>query len=163
MVTEIEEDLEFVCYDCIGDAYLKEEIKAEGNYQVCIICSNSQGSIAFNSLGERVHQVVSEEFDGTGENVVLFRGATTVEPDNPDNMEFDTDFGWVSEDDEDLDITVWLKAKKPSENPDRAHQSWAGDGPRATLRVDFETLEVRDIKAGGVPHPDARCAPVQAF
>jgi hypothetical protein len=58
-MTEIEEDLEFVCYGCIGDAYLKAEIKAGGKHQLCIICGNSQRSKAFDSLCERVHQIVS--------------------------------------------------------------------------------------------------------
>jgi hypothetical protein len=66
----------------------------------------------------------SSQRGGTGENVVLFRRAATVEPDDTDNMELKTDFGWVSEGDEDLDITVWVKAKKSSDNPVRANRSW---------------------------------------
>jgi hypothetical protein len=95
----------------------------------------------------------SSQRDGTGENVVLFRRAATVEPDDTDNMELDTDFGWVSEDDEDLDITVRMKAKKPSENPDRAHRSWEDltepteRAEEPALRVDLDAIEVRDIRA----------------
>jgi hypothetical protein len=95
----------------------------------------------------------SSQRDGAGENVVLFRRASTVEPDNTDNMEFNTHIGWASEDDEDLDITVWAKAKKPSENPDRAHRSWddltepAEQAEEPALRVDLDAIEVRDIRA----------------
>jgi hypothetical protein len=95
----------------------------------------------------------SSQRDGAGENVVLFRRATTVEPDNTDHMEFDTHFGRVSEDDEDLDITVWMKAKKPPENPDSANRSWDGSAEpperadEPALRVDFDAIEVRDIRA----------------
>jgi hypothetical protein len=95
----------------------------------------------------------SSQRDGAGENVVLFRRATTVVPDNTDNMEFDTDFGWVSEDDEDFDITVWMKAKKPAENSDHSHRSWDGsagqpkNAEEPALRVDYDAIEVRDIRA----------------
>jgi hypothetical protein len=64
-MTAIEEDLQFVCYGCIGDAYLKAAIKAEGKRQLCTICGNRRRSIDFDSLRERVHQIVSEEFERT--------------------------------------------------------------------------------------------------
>ncbi len=95
----------------------------------------------------------SSQRGGAGENVVLFRRAATVEPDNTDNMEFDTDFGWVSEDDEDLDITIWMKAKKVPENPDHGHRSWddltepGGKPEQPALSVDVDSVEVRDIRA----------------
>jgi hypothetical protein len=95
----------------------------------------------------------SSQRGGTGENIVLFRRASSVEPDGSDGLEFDTDFGWKSEDDEDLDITVWIKGKKPPENPDGENlpnDSWP-DLPRAAeelaLRVDLDAIEVRDIEA----------------
>jgi hypothetical protein len=36
----------------------------------------------------------SSQRGGTGENVVLFRRAATIKPDDTDNMELKTDFGW---------------------------------------------------------------------
>ena len=95
----------------------------------------------------------SSQRDGAGENVVLFRRASAVEPDNTDDMEFHTNFGWMSEDDEDLDITVWMKEKKQPEYPDRADHSWDGSAnlpekaEEPALRIDFDAMEVRDIRA----------------
>ena len=63
----------------------------------------------------------SSQRDGAGENVVLFRRAATVEPDNTDNMEFNTHFGWVSEDDEDLDADS--EGSRPRIRDDVARQS----------------------------------------
>jgi RES domain/HEPN/RES N-terminal domain 1 len=88
MLTEIEDDLEFVCYDCIGDAYLKAEVKAGGKCQLCAVCGNRQHSVAFDSLCERVHQIVSEEFE-----------RTASEPDNW-ALYKESDYDWEREGDQ---------------------------------------------------------------
>src|SRR6516162_9681638 len=88
MMSEIEDDLQFVCYECIGDAYLKAEIKAEGKCQPCAICGNRQCSIAFDSLCERVHQIVSEEYE-----------RTASEPDNW-ALYKESDYDWEREGDQ---------------------------------------------------------------
>ena len=56
---------EFVCYACIGDAYLKAEIKTEGRLRICMLCGKRRRSVLFDALCERVHKVVSEEFTPT--------------------------------------------------------------------------------------------------
>ena len=85
MLTEIEDDLQFVCCDCIGDAYLKAEIKAEGKCELCTICGNCRRSIAFDALCERVHQIVREEFE-----------RTASEPDNW-ALHKESDYDWERE------------------------------------------------------------------
>jgi hypothetical protein len=59
----------------------------------------------------------------------------------------------VSEDDEDLDITVRMKAKKLSDDPVRANRSWDDlteapeQAEEPALRVDLDAIEVRYIRA----------------
>jgi hypothetical protein len=55
----------FVCHGCIGDAFLKEEVKREGKRHTCTICGSRKKSIAFDELCDRVHMIVSEEFQVT--------------------------------------------------------------------------------------------------
>jgi hypothetical protein len=80
-------------------------------------------------------------------------------------MEFNTHFGGVPEEDEDLEITVWMKAKRAPES-NRANRSW-DDLPEypekaeePALRVDFDAIGGTGYQGGGVPHPDASRAPV---
>ncbi len=108
----------------------------------------------------------SSQRGGKGENVVLFRRASSVEPDGSDKLEMETDFGWSTEDNPDLDITVWTKKKRirqRAKNPrglDPFDEEWSDprenltgrpdltQDPReeAALRVDLHTIEVRDIQ-----------------
>ena len=40
----------FVCYACIGDAYLKAEIKSEGKQHQCMICKKRRRTTPFTVL-----------------------------------------------------------------------------------------------------------------
>lgn len=55
----------FVCHRCIGDAFLKTEIKRVKSLHTCMICGGHRRAIAFCDLCERVHGIVSEEFQPT--------------------------------------------------------------------------------------------------
>ena len=55
----------FVCHACIGDRYLKSEIRRQGSAQTCMICSKRKRAIDFGDLCDRVHQVITDEFDRT--------------------------------------------------------------------------------------------------
>ncbi len=55
----------FVCHACIGDRYLKSEIRRGGTVQTCMICSKRKRAIDVGDLCDRVHQVITEEFDRT--------------------------------------------------------------------------------------------------
>lgn len=100
----------------------------------------------------------SSQRGGRGENVVLFRHASTVEKDAiPDDVELSTSFGWTSEDHEDRDITVWEKKKpKAAAEANRPEFSPFEDAwpdlrqpaeEPATLRLVADEIEVRDIHA----------------
>jgi hypothetical protein len=53
-MTEIEEDLQFVCYGCIGDAYVKAEIKAEENCRRRVSSANPTVRIPTQSANTRI-------------------------------------------------------------------------------------------------------------
>jgi hypothetical protein len=97
----------------------------------------------------------SSQRGGDGENLVLFNRSSTVEPDDtPLTVQMHTDFGWKTEDDEDLDITVWTKKRilaDPETDSDEITKDWDDLGPmskqQAALRVLPNELEVRDINA----------------
>jgi RES domain len=92
----------------------------------------------------------SSQRGGEGENVVLFRRAAGARADGTQNLESEVSFGWATEDDEDRDITVWTKPKrkKPAslgaefEPSEPEHLS----SEESALRIDLETLEIRDVK-----------------
>jgi hypothetical protein len=55
----------YVCHECIGDAYLKAEIQREEKLHTCVLCGKKERAVAFDELCDRVHKIVSEEFDPT--------------------------------------------------------------------------------------------------
>jgi hypothetical protein len=110
----------------------------------------------------------SSQRGGKGENAVLFRRASSVESDGTDDLNMETDFGWATDDDWDLDITIRTskkrkprKAKRGSlrlgllevDEPERSGDptGWsdlAGDsGEQPALRVELDAIEVRDVRA----------------
>ena len=70
---------------------------------------------------------LSSQRGGTGENVVLFRRASVVEPDGSDGLKMKTSFGFTDDYDEDLDITVWTKKKRKPRKL-KKNQPWVGVG-----------------------------------
>ena len=54
-----------VCYACIGDDHLKSEVRREGTMHTCMICGKRKRAIEFGDLCDRVHHVVTEEFERT--------------------------------------------------------------------------------------------------
>ena len=64
MAHKIEDD-RFICYECIGDSYLKCEVRRTGIAQSCMICRKKEPAIAFCNLCDRVHEVVTNRFSQT--------------------------------------------------------------------------------------------------
>ena len=65
MTVSDEENDTFVCHACIADRYLKSAIRRKGGAQTCMICSKRKRAIGFVDLRDRVHQVITDEFDRT--------------------------------------------------------------------------------------------------
>ena len=70
------ENEQFVCHECIGDDYLKSDIRRSGSVQTCSMCDSVRPAIAFGVLCDRVQKIVSEEFVRTPsepENWTLYK------------------------------------------------------------------------------------------
>jgi len=95
----------------------------------------------------------SSQRGGRGENVVLFRRASAVEPDGTDGLRSETSFGWETDDDRDTDVTVRTERKAGEAEPaggDRRDVASPGSNSGAnppTLRVDLANIEIRDVRA----------------
>ena len=60
-----EDDSKHICYDCIGDEFLSEEVKTNGSPIQCSYCSSSSKTITLEDLSSRVHGVVEDHFGRT--------------------------------------------------------------------------------------------------
>jgi len=92
----------------------------------------------------------SSQRGGKGENVVLFRRSAGAKSDGTQKLTSEVQFGWQAEDDYDRDITVWTKPKKKKKASlgnsfDLSEPEHLSDEESA-LRIDLDSLEVRDIK-----------------
>ena len=61
-MTRQEDEEKHVCLNCIGDAFLSEEIKATGILIKCTYCARTKESINLDALADRVHGVIDEHF-----------------------------------------------------------------------------------------------------
>ena len=57
-----EDDSKHICYDCIGDEFLSEEVKTNGSLTQCSYCSSNSKAITLEELSSRVHRVIEEHF-----------------------------------------------------------------------------------------------------
>ncbi|CDZ42737.1 RES domain protein [Neorhizobium galegae bv. officinalis] len=51
-----------ICYKCIGDVYLRNEIKSEGKRRACSFCEKHRKSYRLEELAERVQGVIEENY-----------------------------------------------------------------------------------------------------
>ena len=65
MTVADEDNVAFVCHACIGDRYLKTDIRRNGGAHNCMICGKRKRAMGFADLCERVHEVITGEFDRT--------------------------------------------------------------------------------------------------
>lgn len=52
----------FICHDCIGEAFLKQEVLKEGNIEQCSFCQKKEETIKLEELSEKVHIVIDNYF-----------------------------------------------------------------------------------------------------
>ncbi len=57
-----ENDTVLVCYDCIGDSFLADEVKEKGNRGLCSYCGKKRKALTLEKLAERIHEVLQEHF-----------------------------------------------------------------------------------------------------
>lgn len=51
-----------VCYKCVGDQYLRAEIRSEGEVRACSFCDKRRKTLSIGELAERVQAVVEENY-----------------------------------------------------------------------------------------------------
>ena len=56
-------DNKHVCFDCIGDPVLAEEVRKNGESIKCSYCEQTHQSIDLDGLADRIHEVVQEQFE----------------------------------------------------------------------------------------------------
>lgn len=52
----------FVCHECIGEEFLKDEVFKVGNIAQCSFCGDEAESIALDELSEQVHEIIENYF-----------------------------------------------------------------------------------------------------
>lgn len=55
-------DTIFICLRCVGDSFLREEIRAEGKRGDCSYCRATENVITLSNLADRIHSVLDEQF-----------------------------------------------------------------------------------------------------
>jgi len=51
-----------ICYQCIGDVYLQDEIKSEGKRRACSFCEKHRKGFRLEEFAERVRDVIEENY-----------------------------------------------------------------------------------------------------
>jgi hypothetical protein len=52
----------YVCHECVGDAFLKQEIRRDGRKQECHFCGKTRKAWPLDELAERIKGVIEEHF-----------------------------------------------------------------------------------------------------
>ena len=87
-----EYEIEYVCANCIGESYLKNEIIETGSEKKCSVCGDIAPSILLTDLADRIHDVISNNYiqtptdsywgERSGELVEdLIGGLAVIEPE----------------------------------------------------------------------------------
>lgn len=54
-----------ICYECIGDVYLSNEISNTGTFTECDYCNTPGSTIKLSELGERIHEILENYYSQT--------------------------------------------------------------------------------------------------
>ncbi|MFD1702930.1 RES family NAD+ phosphorylase [Methylopila henanensis] len=69
-----DEEHRYVCHECIGDAYLKNEIERIGAVHTCMICDKRQKCTDFEELCDRIHVIMTEDFERVSSDSYSYYG-----------------------------------------------------------------------------------------
>ena len=53
---------ECVCYKCIGDTFLSDQVKRDGDTSNCTFCGNKSQTLTVNSFATRIEEVIEQHF-----------------------------------------------------------------------------------------------------
>jgi hypothetical protein len=71
----------WVCHHCVGEAYLKSEIKAASDRKVCAFCGKKAAAIELGELAERVERAFADHFMSTDRDPDGFEYAMHKDPE----------------------------------------------------------------------------------
>lgn len=63
-----------ICHECVGDEFLKTQIRKEGKRHNCAYCNKSRKAVSLKWLAEAVHETIEQHF--------------SVTPDQPSELEY---------------------------------------------------------------------------
>ena len=69
-----------ICYQCVGEEYLKEQIRLEGKRGKCKYCRGNRKSIPLPWLAEKIHEVLDKYFINTSSEYCGHYGTPPGEP-----------------------------------------------------------------------------------
>ena len=52
----------YVCHACVGDEFLKQEVRSEGDMASCSLCGKRRKSFTLEELADRIHSVLEAHF-----------------------------------------------------------------------------------------------------
>jgi RES domain/HEPN/RES N-terminal domain 1 len=73
-----------VCYDCIGDRFLSEEVRSQGARAKCTYCRTTRESVSLKELADRIDGVIESDFS-----------LTPTEPQDGYELAMAKEDGWV--------------------------------------------------------------------
>ena len=62
MADDDDNDSVYICHGCVGDTFLKDEIRREGHERECHFCSKTQMAWPLDELAGRVQAIIEEHF-----------------------------------------------------------------------------------------------------
>jgi len=58
----IDEEQQHICHECVGNGFLKKEIRTEGNLKRCLYCEKIRKSVKLSWFSDRIHSAIEEHF-----------------------------------------------------------------------------------------------------
>ena len=82
MADNDDSEVVYVCYECVGDDHLKEEIRREGHERECHFCGKTQKAWPLDELAGRIQGVIEQHFQ--------------ITPSDPseEGLPYDKDIDW---------------------------------------------------------------------
>lgn len=91
----------YICHECIGDAVLKDEVRADGRKRTCHFCGKPRKAWPLDELAERVQSVIEEHF------------RTTPSDPRDEGFAYDKDMEWERRGDPIADVIANIAGLAP--------------------------------------------------
>jgi len=91
----------YICHGCIGDAFLKQEVRGDGRKRKCNFCGETREPWPLDELAERVEGVIKEHF------------RTTPSDPRDEGFVYDEDMDWERRGDPVADAILNIAGLEP--------------------------------------------------